>query len=53
MNVYELFHEEMDALTIQSTMSAVHVVAIMTRAVKRAQLVADGELAPVKDRVQK
>ena len=53
MNVYDLFIEEMDALTIHSTMPAVQVVAIMTRACKRAQLVADGELARVMERVQK
>lgn len=53
MNVYDLFCEEMDSLTIESTMSAVQVVAIMTRAVKRAQLVLDEELAPVAKRVQK
>lgn len=49
MNVYERFIEEVDALAIHADQSAVSVVAELTRAVKRAQLVVDGELRPVGD----
>lgn len=49
-NVYERFIEEMDAMTIMADMSAVKVVGELTRAVKRAQLVVDGELRPVSER---
>ncbi|HEY3924377.1 MAG TPA: hypothetical protein VGL75_07430 [Acidothermaceae bacterium] len=49
MNVYERFIEEVDALTIHANQSAVSVVAELTRAVKRAQLVVDGDLRPVGD----
>lgn len=45
-NVYEAFIAEMDALTILADESAVSVVGQLTRAVKRAQMVADGELNP-------
>ena len=48
---YELFIQEVDALTIMADASVVHVVGELTRAAKRAQLVADGELCPVNERV--
>jgi hypothetical protein len=51
-NVYESFIAEVEALTINATDSAVSVVGVLTRAVKRAQMVADGELRPVSERVQ-
>ena len=50
MNVYERFCEEVDALTIDASDSAVSVVGDLTRAVKRAQMVVDGDLAPVAER---
>lgn len=46
-NVYQRFVEEVDALTIQGADPAVKVVGELTRAVKRAQMVVDGELATV------
>lgn len=49
-NVYQRFCEEVDALVIGADDSAVAVVGDLTRAVKRAQMVVDGELAPVADR---
>lgn len=49
-NVYERFIEEVDALTIGADDSAVHVMGVLTRAVKRAQMVVDGDLKPVGER---
>ena len=49
-NVYELFIGEMDALSIGAALSAAEVVGLLTRAVKRAQMVFDGELEPVDNR---
>lgn len=49
-NVYERFIEEVDMLTIRADQPATAVVGELTRAVKRAQLVVDGELRPVADR---
>jgi hypothetical protein len=46
-NVYERFIEEQEAMTIKADESAVAVVGRLIRAVKRAQMVVDGELAPV------
>lgn len=48
--VYDRFHEEINAMVIPAAWSAVRVVGELTRAVKRAQMVADGELAPVAER---
>jgi hypothetical protein len=50
MNVYERFIEEQEAMTIKADESAVAVVGRLMRAVKRAQMVADGELPPVAER---
>jgi hypothetical protein len=52
MDVYELFMLEMNGLQpkIKADDSAVSVVGVLTRAVKRAQMVANGELAPVAER---
>jgi hypothetical protein len=47
MDVYHRFIEEVDALTIKADWTAVKTVGELTRAVKRAQLVYDGELAEV------
>lgn len=49
-NVYQRFCEEVDALVIGADDSAVSVVGELTRAVKRAQMVVDGELPPVAER---
>ena len=51
MNVYERFKEEVDAMLIAADDPAVKVVGDLTRAVKRAQMVHDGELEPVAKRV--
>lgn len=50
MNVYEAFIAEVDALTIRADDRAVAVVGELTRAVKRAQMVVDGELRPIAER---
>lgn len=50
MDVYHRFIEEVDVLTIKADWGAVKVVGELTRAVKRAQLVHDGELKPVSER---
>ena len=50
MNVYERFIEEVEAMTISVDDSAIRVVGDLTRAVKRAQMVVDGELPPVSER---
>ena len=47
IDVYGRFIEEMDALRVDANASAVEVVGLCFRAVKRAQMVADGELATV------
>jgi hypothetical protein len=49
-NVYRRFCEEVDALVIGANDSAVSVVGELTHAVKRAQMVVDGELLPVAER---
>lgn len=49
-NVYERFIEEVDVLTITTDLPVVAVVGALTRAVKRAQMVIDGELVPVDER---
>lgn len=49
-NVYERFIEEVGALTIKADMPAAAAVGELIRAVKRAQMVVDGELQPVDDR---
>ena len=49
-SVYDAFIDELTALQIGADFSAVRVVGIATRAVKRAQLVVDGELAPINQR---
>lgn len=53
MNVYERFIEEVDALVIKADKPAVAVVGELTRAVKRAQMVVDGELPRVAEREAK
>lgn len=50
-NVYELFKDEIDAMVIAAADPAAKVVGDLQRAVKRAQMVHDGELAPVAQRV--
>jgi hypothetical protein len=50
-NVYEAFTEEVDHMVIAAGDSAVKVVGDLTRAVKRAQMVVDGELPRVRDRL--
>lgn len=52
-NFYEAFNSEVDALNIGADFPAVHVVGIMTRAAKRAQMVVDRELAPIGQRGNK
>lgn len=49
-DVYHRFIQEVEALTIKADWGAVKVVGELTRAVKRAQLVTDGDLAPVNER---
>lgn len=49
---YRLFIAEMDALTINVADPVAHVVGVLTRAAKRAQMVHDGELLPISDRLQ-
>jgi hypothetical protein len=43
-DVYHLFIEEFDALTITANDPVAHVVGVLFRAVKRAQMVHDGDL---------
>ena len=50
MNVYELFNKELDNITIHADDSAVYTVGVLMRAVKRAQMVYDGQLPAVEDR---
>jgi hypothetical protein len=52
VNVYEAFIEEVRALRIPADTQAVAVVDQLTRACKRAQMVADGELSTVADRAR-
>ena len=47
---YERFVEELEALTIMGDDPAAHVVGLLTRAAKRAQMVFDGDIDPVADR---
>ena len=47
MDVYHRFIEEVDALTIKADWTTVHTVGELIRAVKRAQMVYDGELNEV------
>lgn len=49
-DVYAIFTEEVDALTILADEPVAKVVGDLTRAVKRAQMVYDGDLAPVAER---
>lgn len=49
-NVYERFIEELDAMTIHADDPVAAVVGALTRAVKRAQMVVDGDLPPVATR---
>jgi hypothetical protein len=46
-NVYQRFLEELDAMEISARDNAVQVVGFCIRAVKRAQMVYDGELPTV------
>ena len=48
-NVYKRFIEELNALRINANDPAAHVVGELTRAVKRAQMVVDGELKPLSE----
>lgn len=52
VDVYHRFIEEFDALTIRADDPAAHVVGVLFRACKRAQMVHDGDLAPVRERRQ-
>jgi hypothetical protein len=52
-DVYRRFIEELDAMTIHADEQAVAVVGLLTRAVKRAQMVFDGELASAATRKQR
>lgn len=47
-NVYQRFIEELDGMTIMADEGAVAVTGRLTRAVKRAQMVVDGELPAVR-----
>lgn len=49
-SVYDAFIDELTPLDIRADMPAAQVVGICTRAVKRAQLVVDEQLAPIKQR---
>jgi hypothetical protein len=51
LNVYEAFIAEVHVLTIHVDLPTAAVVGELTRAVKRAQMVVDGDLAPVTERV--
>lgn len=50
-NVYEAFNEEVEHMVIAAGDSAVKVVGALTRAVKRAQMVVDGELPRIRERL--
>ena len=50
LDVYHRFIEELDAVTLMADIGAADAVGICVRAVKRAQMVVDGELAPVQYR---
>jgi hypothetical protein len=50
-NVYEAFTEELDHMVVAAGDSAVKVVGDLTRAVKRAQMVVDGELPRIRERL--
>jgi len=50
-NVYEAFTEELDHMVIAAGDSAVKVVGDLTRAVKRAQMVVDGDLPRIRERL--
>lgn len=52
-NVYEAYCQEVDALTIPADMRAVELLGVLTRAVKRGQMVIDRELAPIGQRAPK
>lgn len=49
-DVYRRFLEEVDVLTIQADAPAAAVTGDLMRAVKRAQMVVDGDLPPVAER---
>lgn len=49
-SVYECFINELDAMVIKSDDPVAAVVGRLTRAVKRAQLVHDGQLLPLDER---
>lgn len=51
-NVYQRFIEEVDAIIVAGGDPAVKVVGDLTRAVKRAQMVVDGELPTVAERLR-
>lgn len=51
LNVYQRFIEEREGITIMASDNAVSVVGRYTRAVKRAQMVVDGELPTFHDRL--
>lgn len=50
MSVYERFIEELDGVKLDASESATSVLARVMRAVKRAQMVHDGELDPLAER---
>lgn len=50
MTFYEVFCEEVGALTIKADDPAAKVVGELTRAAKRAELVIEGAVPRVKDR---
>ena len=52
-NVYRRFIEELDGMTIAANTPAVIVIDRLTRAVARAQLVVDGELPVLAERVDR
>jgi hypothetical protein len=49
LDVYHRFIEELNAVTVMADIGAA-AIGICVRAVKRAQMVVDGELAPVQYR---
>lgn len=53
-DVYGAFIAETDALMpFPADMRAVHLLGVLTRAVKRAQMVVDGELPPISERLER
>lgn len=52
-NVYQRFIEELDGMTIMADEGAVAVTGRLTRAVKRAQMVVDGELPVLAERTER